>query len=70
MGTSVVYEGEGFIRRGPPAGKSVVRPDVRAKAPAEESLEQVENRARALRRQYLNDFFCWLLERIERRGSN
>ncbi len=67
MAIGVVYEGDGFIRHGPAIeAKPVKRPEVRAQAAVEaggESLQDLENRARALRRQYLNEMLCWLLER-------
>jgi hypothetical protein len=69
MAIGLVYEGDGFIRRGPAVtAKPAQRPDLRAKAavedePEELSLQAVEQRAKALRREYLNGWLCWLLDR-------
>ena len=66
MATGLVYEGDGFLRTESRATES--RPGLRTKAVAEtEALDpsaaEVEQRARALRREYLNDWLFWLLDR-------
>ena len=66
MATGVVYEGDGFLRTGPAAAET--RLGLRTKAPVDnEALEpsaaEVEKRAKALRREYLNDWLFWLLDR-------
>jgi len=69
MAMGLAYEGDGFIRRGPAVEvKSAKCPEVRAagsagSAAGEPTLQEVEQRARALRREYLNDLLCWLLDR-------
>ena len=67
MATGLVYEGDGFLRTESRATES--RPGLRTKAAEVEtealapSAAEVEQRARALRREYLNDWLFWLLDR-------
>lgn len=66
MNTGVVYEGDGFLRTGPKATE--IRPGLRTKAsltsePPAPSIAEVEQRATALKREYLNDWLFWLLNR-------
>jgi hypothetical protein len=68
MSIGLAYEGDGFIRRGPAVTAKPARPELRAKASVEKETEElnlqaVEQRARALRREYLNGWLCWLLDR-------
>lgn len=74
--TGVFYEGDGFIRRGPidtpvnaPAAKQDACTDVRAEATKGPELEpsignlKIELQARALRREYVNQWFRSLFDK-------
>lgn len=66
MATNILYEGDGFLRNGPayfprPVAK-VAAKVVAVKAAADADDLAIEARERALRREYLPEWVCRLLE--------
>ena len=73
MSIGLAYEGDGYIRSGPAGVAMKARPDeaVSAQSAAAETgatdaslnIAEMDQRARALRREYLNAWLCRLLDR-------
>ena len=68
MGTSILYEGDGFLRSGPEylartSGKAAAKPaDRKVKILGDAEGADIEQREMALRREYLPEWVCRLLE--------
>ena len=68
MATGILYEGDGYLRNGPaysarPIAKAVADPvDRKAAAVGDADSVAIEKREKALRREYLPEWICRLLE--------
>ena len=68
MATSILYEGDGFLRSGPEylartSGKAAAKPaDRKVKVLGDVEGADIETREMALRREYLPEWVCRLLE--------
>jgi len=68
MATGTLYEGDGFLRSGPaysarPIAKAVAKPvERKVKVNADADSIAIEKREKALRRQYLPEWVCNLLD--------
>ena len=68
MTTNILYEGDGFLRSGPEylartGGKAAAKPaDRKVKVLGDAEGADIEKREMALRREYLPEWVCRLLE--------
>ena len=68
MATGTLYEGDGFLRSGPaysarPIAKAVAKPvERKVKVSGDAESIEIETRERKLRREYLPEWICNLLE--------
>lgn len=68
MATGTLYEGDGFLRSGPaysarPIAKAVAKPvERKVKVSGDSESVEIEKREKKLRREYLPEWVCNLLE--------
>lgn len=67
MATNILYEGDGFLRSGPAfagtIGKAAAKPsDRKVKVSGDAESAEIEKREMALRREYLPEWICKLLD--------
>ena len=68
MATGTLYEGDGFLRSGPaysarPIAKAVAKPvERKVKVSGDAESIEIEKRERKLRREYLPEWVCNLLD--------
>ena len=68
MATGTLYEGDGFLRSGPayyarPIAKAVAKPvERKVKVSGDAESIEIDERERKLRREYLPEWVCNLLE--------